>query len=360
MRVPYKKSTVHDVALKAGVSQSAVSHYINGRVSVCSPETAERINQAIKELHFTPSRALRHQRSQATNTIGVCVSLPSEDAMTSSSTFLHRFWTGISRVVDEHSYRLLHYPKSLRNSQSCNPYLDGSIDGLLISLTLDDRRIDTLCDAGMPTVAVNRSSNLPAGVSAVYANEEQIVDLAMAHFTELGHRRIAYFGPSDSEGRRVGKRHAEPNEPAQKRLTQYKKWMAKIGVDPTDVMVYAYNFDYMPAEDLYDTVDFWMALPEPPTALLCGNDRLAMSAMAAIKERGYRIPEDISVVGIDNEGSGAMFEPSLTSVELPVHEIGRQATNLLLDVVNGRSEPKLIEIPVTHLEVRSSTAPPKR
>ncbi|HEY3330610.1 MAG TPA: LacI family DNA-binding transcriptional regulator [Capsulimonadaceae bacterium] len=357
MRTPYKKSTVRDVALLAGVSQSAVSHYINGRVSVCSPETAQRINNAIAELHFTPARALRHQGRQATNTIGVCVSLPTEDEASSSYTYLHRFWSGVSTVVDERSYRIMHFPRSMRNAESCNPFLDGGIDGLLISSTTHDKRLEVLADAGLPTVCVTRSSNLPAGCGSVVVNERDVAYLAMSHLWELGHRRIGYFGAPIGSGRFLGPIAEDANDTAIKRHKYWWQWLADRRVDPTDLDIFVKGYDYIPLDICLEAAEHWLTMPNPPTAIFCASDRLAMSIMTALKSRGLEIPRDMSVVGIDNEGTSAVYDPPLTSIEVPVFETGRRAAQMLVDMVNG-STGSCLELPARQIMIRQSTCPP--
>jgi len=348
MRTPYKKSTVNDVAALAGVSQSAVSHFINGRTSVCSPETAERIKHAITELHYTPSRAIRFQGRRATNTIGVCVSLPSEDEVDTAYTYLHQFWSGVGSIIDEQSYCIKHFPKSMRNSASCNPFLDGSIDGLLISAKNTDKRIETLADAGLPTVCVVRSGNLPHGVGSVVSNESDVVDLAMSHLWELGHRHIGYLGPGT----------LERNETAMKRHTNWSAWLDGRGETPCDLAVFVEGYLDILSHEIHTAVDHWLGLTSVPTAIFCFNDRLALAIMLALKDRGLRIPEDMSVVGVDNERSGALFDPPLTSVQPPVHDIGQEAARMLLGMVRGTGSAQVLNLPVNRIVVRSSTCPP--
>lgn len=359
MRVPYKKSTVRDVAERAGVSQSAVSHYINGRVSVCSSETAERIDRAIEELHFSPARALRNLGRQATNTIGVCVSMLTEDEATSSYTYLHRFWSGVGVVVDEQSYRIMHFPRSLRNTGSCSPFLDGSIDGLLISSRTEDKRLEILADAGLPTVSVVRSTNLPARCGCVVVDEEGIVDLAMSHFERLGHKVIGYMGCSIGSGHYFGSTGFETNDTAIKRYERWRRHMESNGQDVENLAVFVDGYDYIAPAYCLKAVDHWLSLPKAPTAIFCASDRHAMSLISAYAHRGITCPDDISVIGVDNEGAGADFDPPLTSVEAPVHETGRTATSMLINMIKGTGGPQRLVLPVDKLVVRGSTCPPR-
>lgn len=360
MRVPYKKTTVNDVAHRAGVAQSTVSHYINGRVNICSPETGKRIKRAIDELHFAPARAARHLGRKATNTIGICVSLPSEDALISANSYLHRFWTGLSSVVDQESYFITHYPKAIRNGHDCNPFLSGGIDGLIISPFKEDRRLNVLASAGLPVVSVTRSANLPEGVGAVIPNEQDAVDLAVSHLWELGHRRIAFFGAATGlrDGKNIGDGSPHIGESAAKRYSQWRMRLETFGIDVEDLAVLFSSYDYAPLDDALLAVDHWRGLPDPPTAVVCASDRLALSVADAFKARGVRIPDDISLIGIDNEGAAALYEPAITSVEIPVFDIAHAAVRMLIDMVTGEGKARILEMPVTQIVVRSSTCAP--
>ncbi|MDR3707503.1 MAG: LacI family DNA-binding transcriptional regulator [Capsulimonadaceae bacterium] len=360
MQAPYKKSTVTDVAARAGVSQSAVSHYINGRVNVCSAETAERIKQAIEELHFAPSRALRYQGRQATNTIGVSVSLPSEDETDSPYSYLHRFWSGVSKVVDQQSYRIMHFPRSMRNSESCNPFLDGSIDGLLISASSSIKRFEVLADAGLPTVCVSRSADLPASCGCVVAREEDTAELAMTHLRELGHRRIAYLGSEPGLAQPGGQPISPTGDPAMRRYNGWRSWAEKCGGEIDDLAMFVKTRCYPSPEEMIVLAKRLIHIPDAPTAVLCYNDRLAMLLMQAFKQCGLTLPEEMSVVGVDNEGACGLFNPPLTSVEVPVTEIGQRATEMLIGMLRGTGSAQHVEIPVTQLVVRSSTCPPRK
>ncbi len=358
MRAPYKKSTVSDVAARAGVTQSTVSHYINGRANICSSETASRIDRAIADLHFTPARAMRHQGRIATNTIGVCVSVLLDDDPSTRSTYLQRFWEGVLGVVDERSYRVTHYPKAMRDGPSCDPFLDGSIDGLLISVAAGDNRPAKLVDAGLPTVCLVQSSNLPTGCGSVVANERDVIHLAMSHLWELGHRRIGYLGPNAGEGAHFGQQGEPTSETAIKRYHFWRDWMGRKDSYSVELAVFTDSFVMPPAEVAVQIADHFLSLPLRPSAIMCASDQIAMSLMDAFAERGVGVPRDISVVGIDNDTIGESHDPPLTSVEVPVDTIGKRSTEMLIDMITGAGQVEHIEIPVSRLVVRNSTCPP--
>jgi len=100
----------------------------------------------------------------------------------------------------------------------------------------------------------------------------------------------------------------------------------------------------------------WARLPEPPTAVFCANDSLAFAVIAAARELGWRVPEDLSVVGVDNSGVTEDYRPPLTSVEISIESVGREGVNALFRLMQGAPlEECRVTVPVTEIVVRSST-----
>jgi DNA-binding LacI/PurR family transcriptional regulator len=166
----FRKATIKEVAARSGVSTTTVSDFLSGRKNACSPETAERIRQAVSALHYTPSSLTRGLRHRTTTTIGVCLLNPLDPDIAFGFFFLERLWRGIMKQADDENYSLLHYPHSVRDSTSCAAFLDGRIDGLLLHAH-DNARAVPLAAAGMPTVLLTRSLQLPEGCGAVWADE---------------------------------------------------------------------------------------------------------------------------------------------------------------------------------------------
>ena len=100
-----------------------------------------------------------------------------------------------------------------------------------------------------------------------------------------------------------------------------------------------------------------MGLPRPPTAVLCGNDEIAYGAIRAMVKLGLSVPEDVSVVGFDDQNMAEFYNPPLTTVNIPRHELGRRAAQELIDQLAGREVAREVVLP-TRLVVRESTAPP--
>src|SRR5579862_7113749 len=164
----FRKATIKEVAARSGVSTTTVSNFVSGNTNVCSLETAERIREAITALQYVPSSLTRGLRQRAARTIGVCLPNPLDPGVSFGYSFLARIWRGIVQAADLADYALLHYPASIRESESGSVFLDGRVDGILLS-TGDNVRAEQLAAAGMPTILLTRSLDIPEGCGAVWA-----------------------------------------------------------------------------------------------------------------------------------------------------------------------------------------------
>jgi LacI family transcriptional regulator len=353
----FRKATIKDVATRSGVSTTTVSNFVSGRTNVCSPKTAERIREAIAVLDYAPSSLTRGLRHCPSTTIGVCLPNPLDSDVSFGLFFLERLWRGIMDQADDESYSLLHYPKSVRDSARCSAFLDGRVDGILLPGE-DSARAIQLAAAGMPTVLLTRSREIPEGCGAVWADEAQTVALALEHLWGLGHRWIAHIaGPVGARGTTGSGDAGNAHEAdiAVRRLDSYRAWMQEHqAYDPARI-AYAQAWSAPQAEPFLQA---WRSREQPPTAVLCANDAQALDVIAAALRMGWRVPEALSVVGVDNSQEARDCDPPLTSVEVPINAVGREALRALLRLIRGAPlEQCRIAMPVTDLLVRHSTAP---
>jgi len=355
----FRKSSIKDVAQRAGVSTTTISYFVNGREDVCAPETGERIRAAIAELHYTPNSLTRGLRRGATHTIGVCLYSPLDPELRYGNTFLERMWRGIVRELDVINYSLLHYPLSVRNGGNSDALLDGRVDGLLFH-GVDTERAQWVARAGMPSVMVMLSQDLPEGCGSVYTNEEQTIELALGHLFSLGHRRVAHLAgparpcPNPDTGLN------QMDDVAVLRLSAYTSQMQMRGYYDPALIGYADAWRDVD-QTVADILAIWRRLPDPPTAVLCANDSLALSVITAARAMDMAVPEALSVVGIDNSIEARQGPVPLTSVAIPVEQIGRQAVRSLLHLMSGDPvEACRVAVSVTEIVVRDSTAPLRR
>jgi DNA-binding LacI/PurR family transcriptional regulator len=353
----FRKATIKDVAARSGVSTTTVSNFVSGHENVCSPETAERIRAAIAALHYAPSSLTRGLHNRATRTIGVCLPHPLDPDVSFGFFFLERLWTGILEEADRQDYCLLHYPQSVRESNNSTEFLDGRVDAVLLRSS-DNQRASQLAAAGMPTVLLTRSLKIPEGCGATWADESQTVGLILNHLWELGHRRIAHIaGPVGA--RTMGIQSSMSVEDggadiAIQRIEGYIRWMEEHHRFDPDLVAYARAWA---APQAMEFLQRWRSLSSPPTAIFCVNDAQALDVLAGARLIGWRIPEELSVVGVDNSPEARDSTPPLTSVEVPMNLVGREAMRIVLRMIGGTPiEDCRVALPVTALHVRRSSA----
>jgi len=354
----FRKATIKEVAAHAAVSTTTVSLYVSGRKQVCSAETAERIEKAVSALSYTPSSLTRGLRQRNSTTIGVCLTNPMDPGVAYGQPFFEQLWRGIMHQADIENYSLLHYPAKVRDGRGCEPFLDGRVDGMLMHEHEDARSIE-LASAGMPLVLLTRSLNIPEGCGCAYADEAMTTDVAMAHLWELGHRRIAYIaGPvGDILKSRLAKTQFgfSKDDVAVTRLETFVDWVKQRRVyDPALILS---SGDWV-APDATLLLDQLLALPQPPTAIFCGNDALALDIIQVARQRGLRVPDNLSVVGVDNSPQSRENGVALTTVDVRIEEIGRESLRALLRLMRDEPEDHYrISLPISQLVVRHTTAP---
>jgi LacI family transcriptional regulator len=326
-----------DVGRLAGVSPTAVSFVINGRTGEISEETRDRVLEAVRELGYRPNRAARGLRTRRSHTIGI-VSEPIDHA-----TAVAHAVAGAHDAAAEHGSRLVlaHDPGGRGLRTVVEDLLDRQVDALLVAV--GGVHGTDLPPAGqVPAVLINVPA--PPGVPAVLPAERQGCRSATDLLLATGHRRIALLG---------GPVHSWPTRD---RLAGHRAALAAAGV-PFDPGLVLPGPDRLDAG--YARTCRLLRTGDPPTALLCGTDRVAAGAYLALAEAGLRVPRDMSVVGYDDgPGLAAELRPALSTVHLPCYEMGRWAVERLLQPAqDGAAGHVQLPCPVIN---RASVAPPGR
>lgn len=314
--------TIRDVARHAKVSVGTVSNVLNGSTLVKN-ETRERVLEAIAALDYHPTAAARSLNTQRTNTIGLIrseIRLPNEaiesdpvvldliDGITSEATRSSiglTFWTVPAGEGEMQLY------KQLVTSRQ--------IDGLIVfALRENDPRVAYLTEQNFPFVVFGRFQS-EKGHNWIDVDGAVGIELAVRHLAELGHQRIAYLSP--------------PHEQylTQLRWEGFVKGMRDANLPIDRSLVFEGDFSeqsgQLGAHYLLDQYD-------PPTAIICNNDRMAFGAMRAIQARGLVVGQDVSVVGFDDIPLARYSNPPLTTINQPTHEIGKALYGLLMKMIN--------------------------
>lgn len=329
-------ATMKQVAEKAGVSTSTVSHVLNN-TRIVSPEAKERVQKAIAELRYIPSAVARSLKNDRTHTIGMMIP-------NNSNPYFAEVIQGVEDASFKFGYNIIlcnSYDDPKKQAAYIRVLLEKRIDGLiLVASGSDDQLTRLLEDEDLPKVLVDREV---AGVSAdfIQADHEQGAYLATKYLLDLGHRAIACVsGPKDLLSSRD-------------RVSGYLRALREYGVKfRLDCLV---NSDFT-SQGGYNAFQQLLALPQRPTAIFVSNDLMAIGGLCAASSAGVRIPEQLSVVGYDDIALASFTTPPLTTIAQPKHEIGVVTARVLVErMLNPHLALKREKLS-TRLIVRGSTA----
>jgi DNA-binding LacI/PurR family transcriptional regulator len=346
-RTREQRVTLRDVAAAAGLSVGTASNALNGSPLV-RPETRARVLAAAQRLDYVPDRnaaRLRHGRSEC-----IAVAFPGRCPAIADTTFDALMVRGITRVLEERGYtmRLVGLENERTRSAARHgrrrPLSPQEVDGLIVVNWQDPARMARLRDVGVPLVAVDTSGAHP-DVPSVDNDDRGGVASGVAYLMGLGHRRIALLNDTLSSpfGRET---HAGFLQACERHRVAVEPWLLRTS-------------DFTVAGGRRAMAEI-LAGYRLPTAVFAVDDETAVGAMQAIQEAGLRVPADVSVVGMDDIPLAAAVRPALTTVRIDVEELGRRATELLLQAIDGTCpDPGRLVLP-TRLVVRDSAAPPPR
>jgi LacI family transcriptional regulator len=332
MNTKYTLPTIANVAELAGVSIATVSRVINGTVPVVE-ETAQRVRNAIDQLHFVPRTAARMLASRRTNTIGLIFS-------EIGGAFFPHLLKGVEAETRAGGYELLIHSTQSQQMQKHRPLGEHNTDGLLVftsSLTIDELR--RLSNISFPLVLMHQASPENLNIPVITIENKNGAEVLVNHLIEKHARRhIVYMqgpeGHEDSLWRERGYRDAleKHNIPFDPRL------IIKGGFDEEEANA-AVN------KMIGDGIEF--------DAIFSGDDDAAMGVYRALKHAGRIIPDDVAVVGFDDVSYSQYISPALTTVRAPIEEVGREAVRQLVHLIRSEHAESLTLLP-TELIVRNS------
>lgn len=338
LREPKARAQSKDVAQLAGVSMSTVSRALNNPEQL-DPDTLRRVRDAIEKLRYVPHATARSLRSQRSRMIGAVV--PSFDyalyARTTSALQQRLDEQGYALVLAEHHYDLR--TEARLASQLAQRGVDAFV---FVGVDHDPALFALLEDYGRPYVLTWGTDTSGRHPTIGFDNEAATRDITR-HLLSLGHRRFGLLSAP-----------VEGNDRARCRGAGMRAALmeAGLGLDERSVQ---YAPISLPAAEA--AMARMLAQPQPPTAVVATNDVFAVGAMMACRHAGLRIPEDISITGVDNTDLGATQTPGLTSIRTPITEIGLAAATQLIARLDGDAAASSEAFP-TEIVFRGSTAPP--
>ncbi|MDP5359868.1 MAG: LacI family DNA-binding transcriptional regulator, partial [Paracoccaceae bacterium] len=309
--------------------------------------TKDAVEKAIAELGYVPSTAARAMRSNRSGLVGLITGAISLSPSRTDNSGLPDLFIvqGIQKAMESSGKTLLIADTGGRMDrvpELIRTFEEHRVEGLLY--VADHHREVSLPPVSKTTKLVLANCYDTKGTPAVVPNDYQGQLNLVKSLIAKGHRRIAYLTLSP---RLVATRH---------RSAGYKDALEAAGIAFDSSLLVAADIDNPDSDAevqlLWDAIDRVLALPEPPTVICFGNDRMAMRAYGILRSRGLSLPEDLSVAGYDNHKLITQtLYPTLTSAELPYAAIGIRATELLLGMINGTTDepsaPILVSGPVT-------------
>lgn len=335
-----RKITIADVARAAGVSNSAVSYALNGRPGV-SPETRDKILQTAQNLGWQPNRAAQSLSAAKSRSIGLI--LDGDPSLAAVEPYFMRLIAGVTQECEKNNYSLV--LRRASTAQAEVPVIEqwiasGAVDGMILTnVEAHDARFSVLADhPDFPVVALADPSMVPH-LPTLSSDDVQACSMMLEHLTQLGHKSIAHIsGPENLA-------HTQIREKALKNMCEQQ------GIQYTSIAT-----DYTSEGGTAATLEL-LTRYERPTAIIYGNDVMALAGLVALRKNGFSIPRDMSLVSWDDSVLCSTVSPALTSMYRDVVNAGERVTQMLLALIDGHEAPSQKEKPYT-LMVRSSTVAP--
>ena len=333
-----RRVTIQDVAREAEVSISAVSKVLRDAYGV-SPQMRAKVTTAIEKLGYRPHAGARAMRGSS-YTVGVMLT-------ELSSPFQPELVEGIARELEPSPYQEILVAGGIspdRQQRSVEALIDRQVDGLILIAPFTSTSWLEQLGASVPTVVLARHGGAAHHDTIVSDNFEG-ARLMVDHLAELGHQRITHVGaPSGGLTRPFVLSHTV-------RCDGYVEAMKRHGLDP-DVIETAHT-----EQGGYEAARQAFARPTPPTAIFAGTDIAALGVLRAAAEQDLRVPEDLTVVGYDNIYAATIPQVSLTTVDQSAQLTGSMSARLLLERINGRTQPVHYVIAPRLVPRRTSAAP---
>jgi len=327
--------TIKDVASKAGVSASTVSHVINNTRYV-SEETSAKVLETIKKLNYYQNSQAKGLVTGKSHIIGLVVS-------DITNPFFPELVRGVEKNAIQHGYEVFLFNTdydSRRAAIITRKLIEQKVDGIIIMTTeIEIGLVNNLTSVAIPLVLLDWgiTGNL---VSNIKENFMVGIDEAINHLVELGHKEIAFISGPLNLKTAITRKEAF--------LTSLNKYQGIL----TDPVIIEGDFKIEGGELAVTQI---LSSRKLPTAIFAANDLMAIGAINRIKNRGLRVPHDISVIGLDDIFIASKIDPPLTTINLPRYEIGKMAWRLLHRLIQNKMGGGREEVVDTRLVVRGST-----
>ena len=332
-----KKPTIRDIAELVGVHHSTVSRALDvEQRRKISPKVVRQVEKAAQKLGYMPNiaaSALRRNRSFAVGVLVPDITNP----------VFPPILRGVQDVAEPEGYTVIisNTDDAAIKEQSAFRMMQGrAIEGMIIATArLDDPTVEECIRNGIPFVLVNRTVS-QSGVNAVVVDEDFGIRSALDHLRELGHTRIAHIAGPDDTSTGASRRQS---------FEAYMKLhdLDASLIEPTDK--FTVSEGRMACKALLEKDGSF-------TAIVAGNDLIALGCIDALNDAGLCVPNDVSIVGGNDIPMLSRMVPALTTIRIPKYEMGSQAATILFDAINGKDRDPLVLRLQPQLIIRGSTA----
>jgi DNA-binding LacI/PurR family transcriptional regulator len=309
--------TRKDVALRAEVSTATVSNVVNRCGSVSSP-VRQRVIDAINELGYQPNQIARSLKTNQTNEIA----LFSSDIM---NPYYAEVACGIEEYAREKGYLVCIVTTDIRD-QHKKSFFSRQFDGIIVqSIHISVQDLVRWAERNIPVILITGSEKwegVPASVTQITIDIKAGARKLFEYLIRLGHRRIAFIAAQAITEQRTN----------DARLEAYQEVLAEHGIEYDPALIFA---ELQDLDSIYQYMKAILSIDTPPSAIFTGNDNYALVVLAAIRDSGLSVPEDISVIGYDNILASAYYAPPLTTVGIPKYSLGHIAAEMLLRKIQG-------------------------
>ncbi|MBP0618151.1 LacI family DNA-binding transcriptional regulator [Jiella mangrovi] len=333
------KPKLDDVARVAGVSTATVSRCLNEPAKVTS-KTRERVLSAVEALGYTPNFGGRALASRKTHTVGAVIP-------TMENAIFARGLQAFQEALAEAGVNLLVASSGYdaeREAAQIRALVGRGADGILLIGTARPEKTRAFLKRFATPCVIAWSIGGPGDVYVGFDNVAAARAIA-ERVIAFGHRRIAMISGITAM-----------NDRAAGRIAGVRAALSEAGLSPEGLVVEEVRYAF---DEAGVALHRLMAAPEPPTAIICGNDVLGVGAIVAARRRGLTVPCDLSITGFDDIDIAALVEPGLTTVHVPHRRMGLAAAKALLDLIEGQPQDRHVSIETSIIE-RGSLGPAPR
>jgi len=330
--------TIKDIAKKAGVSTATVSKVMNGYDDI-GEETKLKVQRIIKENNYRPNANAQSLRTKKSFLVGLFFKDHQDSGL--KHPFFRGIISGMEDTLIENNYDMILFAANWEDQFS---YLDKcqfrNVDGaVLMGVPKNDPKLPELIEAGIPLVFIDVDIE-DKRVSYIISDNIDGAKKAVRHLAELGHEKIAII-----TGEAI-------TVPTQMRLKGYREEMEAQNASINEDWIIEGRFS---VDGGYEAMQKLLKIEDRPTAIFCQGDEIAIGAMKAIKEAGLKVPDDFSIVGFDDIEISQYLNPALTTIRQQKEEMGIEAADMIIKLINHKEEKVEPEVIKTKLIERSTT-----